>query len=254
MAAQGLSLWSADEAEWGLSQRAARILLAVPFIIAIVGVAAVPVRPLYRLLANEDGLAEWGQFISIALLILLYARIGYELWRRDHRWLGILYLAAMGAMIFIGGEEISWGQRIFGWATPAELEAVNNQGESNLHNVGSVLKVFNLVILGICAAAMVGPVLRWTVWRAKARSIAGYALIPPLAVIPFFGFEFAYRSIRLLFLPAPRYTLTKYSEFGELSFYLGLVVVAVLLLRVLRRRAAEAEEAAIDPLRPSFQG
>ena len=254
IAAQGVSAWAADEAEWGLSHRAARLLVAIPFVIAIVGVAAVPFRPLYRILANEDGVAEWGQFICLALLIFLYARLGWELWRRDHRWLAILYGTAMVAMVFIAGEEISWGQRIFGWATPPELETVNNQGESNLHNVGSVLKIFNLVILGICVVAMVGPILRWTVWREKARSIAGYALIAPMAVIPFFGFEFAYRSIRLLFLPAPRYTLTKYSEFGELSFYLGLVVFAWLLLRVLRRRTPEAEEAAIDPLRPSFQG
>jgi hypothetical protein len=160
----------------------------------------------------------------------------------------------MVGMVFIAGEEISWGQRLFGWVTPAELEAVNNQGESNLHNVGSVLKIFNLVILGICLAAMVGPVVRWTAWRARPRSVAGYALIPPLAVIPFFGFEFAYRTIRLLFLPAPRYTLTKYSEFAELSFYLGLVVFAWLLLRVLRRRAPQTDDSAIDPLRPSFQG
>jgi hypothetical protein len=110
------------------------------------------------------------------------------------------------------------------------------------------------VILGICLAAMVGPVVRWTAWRARPRSVAGYALIPPLAVIPFFGFEFAYRTIRLLFLPAPRYTLTKYSEFAELSFYLGLVVFAWLLLRVLRRRAPQTDDSAIDPLRPSFQG
>ena len=254
IATQGRSVWAADEAEWGLSQRAARILLAIPFLIAIVGVAAVPIRPVYRVLANEDGVAEWGQFVCLALLIVLYARLGWELWRRDHRWLAILYGAAMVGMVFIAGEEISWGQRLFGWVTPAELEAVNNQGESNLHNVGSVLKIFNLVILGICLAAMVGPVVRWTAWRARPRSVAGYALIPPLAVIPFFGFEFAYRTIRLLFLPAPRYTLTKYSEFAELSFYLGLVVFAWLLLRVLRRRAPQTDDSAIDPLRPSFQG
>lgn len=31
--------------------------------------------------------------------------------------------------------EISWGQRMFGWDTPEWLEAINAQGETNLHNI-----------------------------------------------------------------------------------------------------------------------
>lgn len=32
-------------------------------------------------------------------------------------------------------EEISWGQRLFGWETPAAWAALNHQGETNLHNL-----------------------------------------------------------------------------------------------------------------------
>jgi hypothetical protein len=33
------------------------------------------------------------------------------------------------------GEEISWGQRIFGWGTPEFLGELNAQNETNLHNL-----------------------------------------------------------------------------------------------------------------------
>ncbi len=43
-------------------------------------------------------------------------------------------------ILFFGfGEEISWGQRIFGWGTPEAMKAVNVQGETNIHN----LAIFN---------------------------------------------------------------------------------------------------------------
>ena len=39
------------------------------------------------------------------------------------------------AFFFGGGEEISWGQRIFNIATPEEINAINDQGEITVHNL-----------------------------------------------------------------------------------------------------------------------
>jgi hypothetical protein len=47
-------------------------------------------------------------------------------------------------MFFAAGEELSWGQRIFGLKTPESLAAANEQGELNLHN----LRVFNVLVDG----------------------------------------------------------------------------------------------------------
>lgn len=41
-------------------------------------------------------------------------------------------------MFMVGGEEISWGQRIFGIATPASLDSVNVQNEFNIHNINGI--------------------------------------------------------------------------------------------------------------------
>lgn len=52
-----------------------------------------------------------------------------------HR-LRIILLLSFALLFFFGaGEEISWGQRIFNVATPEALEAINAQGELNVHNI-----------------------------------------------------------------------------------------------------------------------
>jgi len=53
----------------------------------------------------------------------------------------IFYLLLGILFFFIFGEEISWGQRIFGIETPDYLKSENIQNETNLHN----LKIFNSV-------------------------------------------------------------------------------------------------------------
>jgi hypothetical protein len=46
----------------------------------------------------------------------------------------------LAVLFFIGcGEEISWGQRIFGWDSPKILHELNRQSETNFHNI----RVFN---------------------------------------------------------------------------------------------------------------
>ena len=47
-----------------------------------------------------------------------------------------IYFALLGILFFLAfGEEISWGQRIFGWNTPEGFSEINAQEETNLHNL-----------------------------------------------------------------------------------------------------------------------
>lgn len=47
----------------------------------------------------------------------------------------LAYLGLSCVFFFGGGEEISWGQRIFNIQTPDALNALNVQGETNVHNI-----------------------------------------------------------------------------------------------------------------------
>jgi hypothetical protein len=237
------SAWIADdEREWSLTRQRAVLITAIPIGLAIAGILAVPFDTAYRLLTKEDGIVEWLQVLALVVLFTMYLRLIVLLWRTGHRFYAALFVVAAAGVFFIAGEEISWGQRLFGLTTPEELEEINNQGETNIHNIGPLLRIFNLVVVVVSAAACLMPLLRWTVWRDRSRGVAGYLFIPPLALIPAFGFAFAYRSIRLVFLPEPRYVISRYAEIAELSFYFALVMFALLTARALARRAMTADE------------
>ena len=83
----------------------------------------------------EDGLLEWLTALALGtiagvLLVRLRARWRSLSRRQTVTLVGLAALAALGA-----GEELSWGQRLLGLATPAGLAEINRQGETNLHNL-----------------------------------------------------------------------------------------------------------------------
>ena len=66
-------------------------------------------------------------------------------------------LLAFG-MAFVGMEEISWGQRIFGWSTPERFAELNWQRETSLHNLATDVSqkaAFGASLLfGVCAVVL----------------------------------------------------------------------------------------------------
>jgi hypothetical protein len=73
---------------------------------------------------------------------------------------GYLVLAAL-CCFYVTGEEISWGQHIFDWGTPEYWNAINDQGETNLHNSSSFLdqKPRLLLLIGITLGGLILPTL-----------------------------------------------------------------------------------------------
>jgi hypothetical protein len=48
----------------------------------------------------------------------------------------VIWFGLLAIVFFVGfGEEISWGQRLFGYSTPETVNSQNIQGEFNLHNL-----------------------------------------------------------------------------------------------------------------------
>jgi len=54
----------------------------------------------------------------------------------------VFTVSLVGALgcLYIAGEEMSWGQHIFHWNTPAYWATVNHQQETNLHNAHVILE------------------------------------------------------------------------------------------------------------------
>lgn len=91
----------------------------------------------FKSLVLEDGLVEWA---SAALLFAGAGAAGVALVRTRHaRLIERLFLAGLTALLLlIGLEEVSWFQRLLGFATPDWLSS-NWQGEFNFHNVSTSL-------------------------------------------------------------------------------------------------------------------
>lgn len=88
----------------------------------------------------EDHYFEIVGALSLLTTSLLFF-YGFQLARKslDNRWDSlvkkIVYLGLALLFLFGAGEEISWGQRLFGFQTPEPLSQVNRQEEFNLHNL-----------------------------------------------------------------------------------------------------------------------
>lgn len=154
--------------------------VVVAFAIGHVVLLALDVQ-LYSRLAREDGPVEYATaaiFVVCALFGLTIFRQRGEAPRLQRAGLGALMLAA----VFAAGEEVSWGQRIFGFGTPEALSA-NNQGEFNLHNFAT--GPLELIIYGGAALLLIaGPWLlpRLTPLRTFSWLIPGPAAV--LAAVP----------------------------------------------------------------------
>ena len=56
----------------------------------------------------------------------------------------LIYIFSGIALLFGAGEEISWGQRIFGFHTPGYFLNLNSQHETNIHNMQALMKFHHI--------------------------------------------------------------------------------------------------------------
>ncbi|HET9454306.1 MAG TPA: hypothetical protein VFO66_08490 [Gemmatimonadaceae bacterium] len=138
----------------------------------------------YGAAMQEDRFVEWMTvfvFASSGVLMLMRAA-------RERR----LFDALVGLFcLFVAGEEMSWGQRLFGLTPPSYFLEHNTQQEMNVHNFadlfGSPKGPFMIVLAGYAlllpAAARIRP-LQPLLARIGATP-------PPLPVIPWFAIAIA---------------------------------------------------------------
>ena len=239
-------LFEQDSRRWGLRLRTALIIAAIPILIMLGMVAIVPIPDLFVWVTAENSWMEWLQFLLILASSLIFARLSLLLFQSHQARIGALCLLVAVGTFFVAGEEIAWGQHIFGWGTPEALEAVNVQQETTLHNISSAHAIF---VYAVMVAGLFGTVMAlgsvW--WNKRQQSVLSRLLFPPLCLAPAFFMPFGYRFARLFLgidtlFPDFIFHITKFSEVTELCLYFGLVVFAWLNLRQLRTTAPSRVE------------
>jgi len=165
-----------------------KVTLPVMLCVLVFYHAALLFAPSLAGLFAEDGLFEsLTSFcaLSASLLFFFCAK------RAGYRGTRIALLAISMLTFFFGMEEISWGQRIFGWETPDTLKVINRQGETNIHNIASMQSLFghHLFNMAVAGFMFLSDALRRTL--AKRFSHGLWELMPENES-PFYGFIFVF--------------------------------------------------------------
>ncbi len=133
-----------------------KIVLILVFLIVISGfLFFITDASRYEIFVQEDGIAEW---LTVAGLLMGSIVCFYRLARLRHKkskWF-LFVTFCMGLFLFFAaGEEISWGQRIFGIKTPEYFKQHNAQQETNLHNlVVDGVKINKLIFSAILSIGL----------------------------------------------------------------------------------------------------
>lgn len=105
------------------------------------------------LMYGESGVIE-----RLTVLFLVVAIAVLIIGLRDARRLGGLlfpyWLVLLCGAVYFCGEEVSWGQWVFYWGTPENWKMLNDQQETNLHNlhgVGFLLDQLPRLLLSVAA-------------------------------------------------------------------------------------------------------
>ena len=231
---------AADARAWGVPLWSRWWLVGLPLVGAVILVGLAPFREPYHFIVDEDHVVEWAQFATILAASVVFLVTARAAGAAGRRGLGILFVLVAVASLIVAGEEISWGQRLLGLETPDALEEINHQGETNINNITIVQRLFNIAALLAGAYGFFLPVL-WLVAsiREPLGRVVDRLLVPPLAFGSLFFLPFAYRAFRALLLPEAGNRITEYGEWPELTLYVGILLMGIVIWRALRRPATD---------------
>jgi len=206
-----------------------RLWLPLGLVAAVYGAFFSLARPAYEYwFERELGVVE----LATPLILVFAIVYGLRAFRRRKglpaAWLGYWLLLVTAGCVYFAGEDLSWGQHLAGWETPERLKNINDQQETNIHNISSwfdqkprLLLELWVVIGGILVAG-------WRRWRGEifARDGWAYWFWPGFACFPAALLGFLVKlpeRIKTVFDIASLPTDLRYSELQELMFAVFLL-------------------------------
>ena len=93
--------------------------------------------PIVNSLFSENGMIENIQSLLLFLSIIILIR-SFKIYKTDN-FLKVFIIFKVIGLTYYFGEEISWGQHFFKWNTPEIFIELNNQNETNIHNISNLL-------------------------------------------------------------------------------------------------------------------
>ena len=149
------------------ARRSFLMLALASFIMGCVVLLKLSVQDIYRYkrLLGEGGILEYLQalilFTSAWISWLISKDLRKRLFMRLH---SVVYAIISFVMLFVGLEEIAWGQILFGWKTPENIAAVNAQNQTTLHNLDFFQNYLDLNLFLVSVVLLV-----LVLWRPSVR-------------------------------------------------------------------------------------
>lgn len=240
-----------DARRSGVPVQVARALAIAPVVLSVVVLATVLHRPSFEWITAEDSLLEWLQFIGFVIGAGLAALAVVRL-RRQWKLAAAFAAIFAFACVFSAGEEISWGQRLFGWGTPPALSEINHQDETTVHNITAVpiQLAFNYIQLLIALYGGVLAVVLRARWRSRPPIVD--FLLPPVFLAPAFLVMAVYRALRFTVITEDRFAYVKVGELPELC--LAIAFAGFALTMTMRARRDDPQEPAPAEAPPARAG
>ena len=145
------------------------MLALVFFLMGCVVLLKLSIQDIYRYkrLLGEGGILEYLQALILFTSAWVSWLIARDLWKRlEMRYHGLIYAMISLGMLFVGLEEIAWGQVLFGWKTPENIAAVNAQNQTTLHNLEIFQNYLDLNLFLVSVALLI-----FVLWRPPSRWI-----------------------------------------------------------------------------------
>ena len=206
-------------------------------------------EPFYKkwILPEGYGFLEVGQFVLVMAAMVVCLWLVTRPLPKTWSFLRTFLLIGAAACLYIGGEEMSWGQHWFGWGTPEAWSAINRQDETNLHNTNYVFNQLPQVILeiGILVAGIVLPLLNRILggfkhWFLQLITPPMMIICLPLIVLGLKGLSTLQKqNIGRDILLRPSETMELF-EYMFILFYLVILVRRIVLLEKQETVAATA--------------
>ena len=205
----------------------------------------------YLFLLRDYMVVEDLQFLGYLCASVMAALVAHRLLRAGSpdqvaRRLGALYVVGALGLFFVAGEEVSWGQELWERILPfyPDKEQVrafgNKQGETTLHNMGSVNYFFSLFLFAIATYGVLSATLRLGLARRgfDMPPWADYLVFPGVAV-PALLVAVAYFTLSQVVLERGTVVIPgsgeeafrRYQEVAELCIAMSLLGMTWLRLR-----------------------
>ncbi len=173
----------------------------------------------WKKMNTEGGFIEYGTSLAFLLSAIFAFPVARFFMTRNNKFLGYFYYLISAGTLFVGMEEISWGQKLIGFESTEFFQNYNSQEEITLHNL---IWVNEYLDKGLMFVALIAG-MSWITYTLVSRAKHNYRV---KFVIPRWFFASFFLIVSLFFylveyVQVWNADIENFQESVELIFSLG---------------------------------